>query len=45
MTGYGAAAAETDALRAAVTVRSLNHRFLETGRAPARAGWRRWRRR
>lgn len=29
MTGYGAAAAESDALRAAVTVRSLNHRFLE----------------
>jgi uncharacterized protein (TIGR00255 family) len=29
MTGYGSAAAESDALRAAVTVRSLNHRFLE----------------
>ena len=31
MTGYGAAAAETDAVRAAVTIRSLNHRFLEIG--------------
>jgi uncharacterized protein (TIGR00255 family) len=31
MTGYGAAAAETEALRAAVTIRSLNHRFLEIG--------------
>ena len=29
MTGYGQAALETDALRAAVTVRSLNHRYLE----------------
>jgi uncharacterized protein (TIGR00255 family) len=29
MTGYGAASLETDALRAAVTVRSLNHRFLD----------------
>jgi uncharacterized protein (TIGR00255 family) len=31
MTGFGAAAAESDALRAAVTIRSLNHRFLEIG--------------
>ncbi len=31
MTGYGAAAAETDAVRAAVAIRSLNHRFLEVG--------------
>ena len=31
MTGYGAAAAETEALRAAVAIRSLNHRFLEIG--------------
>jgi uncharacterized protein (TIGR00255 family) len=31
MTGYGQAALETDALRAAVSVRSLNHRFLEVG--------------
>ncbi len=31
MTGYGAAAAETDAVRAGVTIRSLNHRFLEIG--------------
>jgi uncharacterized protein (TIGR00255 family) len=31
MTGYGAAAVETSALRAAVTIRSLNHRFLELG--------------
>jgi len=29
MTGYGAASLETEALRAAVTVRSLNHRFLD----------------
>jgi uncharacterized protein (TIGR00255 family) len=29
MTGYGASGAEADGLRAAVTVRSLNHRFLE----------------
>jgi uncharacterized protein (TIGR00255 family) len=29
MTGYGAAAADTDALRASVSVRSLNHRFLD----------------
>jgi uncharacterized protein (TIGR00255 family) len=29
MTGYGAAAAESDALKAAVTVRSLNHRYLD----------------
>ena len=29
MTGYGSAAAESPALRATVTVRSLNHRFLE----------------
>jgi uncharacterized protein (TIGR00255 family) len=29
MTGYGSAAAESAALRATVTVRSLNHRFLE----------------
>jgi uncharacterized protein (TIGR00255 family) len=29
MTGYGAAAAETDALKAAVTVRSVNHRYLD----------------
>ena len=26
MTGYGTAAAESEALKAAVTVRSLNHR-------------------
>jgi len=31
MTGYGAAAAETEAVRAAVSIRSLNHRFLEIG--------------
>lgn len=31
MTGYGAAAVESDTLRAAVTIRSLNHRFLELG--------------
>ena len=30
MTGYGSAATESAALRATVTVRSLNHRFLET---------------
>jgi uncharacterized protein (TIGR00255 family) len=29
MTGYGAAATETDAVRAAVTVRSVNHRYLD----------------
>jgi uncharacterized protein (TIGR00255 family) len=29
MTGYGTAAAESPALKAAVTVRSLNHRFLD----------------
>jgi uncharacterized protein (TIGR00255 family) len=29
MTGYGAAAAQTEALKAAVTVRSLNHRYLD----------------
>jgi uncharacterized protein (TIGR00255 family) len=29
MTGYGTAAAESDALKAAVTVRSLNHRYLD----------------
>ena len=29
MTGYGSAAADSAALRATVTVRSLNHRFLE----------------
>jgi uncharacterized protein (TIGR00255 family) len=29
MTGYGAAAAETEAVKAAVTVRSVNHRFLD----------------
>jgi uncharacterized protein (TIGR00255 family) len=29
MTGYGAASLETDTLRAAVSVRSLNHRFLD----------------
>lgn len=29
MTGFGAAAAESEALRAAVTVKSLNHRFLD----------------
>jgi len=29
MTGYGAASAETDSLRAEVAVRSLNHRYLE----------------
>ncbi len=31
MTGYGQAALETDVLKAAVSVRSLNHRFLEVG--------------
>jgi uncharacterized protein (TIGR00255 family) len=29
MTGYGAASLETDTLRASITIRSLNHRFLE----------------
>jgi uncharacterized protein (TIGR00255 family) len=29
MTGYGAAAVESDALRASVTARSLNHRYLD----------------
>ena len=29
MTGYGTAAAETDGLKAAVTVRSVNHRYLD----------------
>jgi uncharacterized protein (TIGR00255 family) len=29
MTGYGAASSATESLRAAVTVRALNHRFLE----------------
>ena len=29
MTGYGAAAAESDAVKAAVPVRSVNHRFLD----------------
>ena len=29
MTGYGTASLETEALRATVTVRSLNHRFLD----------------
>jgi len=29
MTGYGTAAAQTEALKAAVTVRSLNHRYLD----------------
>jgi uncharacterized protein (TIGR00255 family) len=29
MTGYGSAGAESDGLRAAVTVKSLNHRYLE----------------
>jgi uncharacterized protein (TIGR00255 family) len=29
MTGYGAASVESDALRASVTVKSLNHRFLD----------------
>ncbi len=29
MTGYGSAAAESEALRASVTARSVNHRFLE----------------
>ncbi len=29
MTGYGAASTATEALRAAVTVKALNHRFLE----------------
>lgn len=31
MTGYGQAALDSAALRAAVSVRSLNHRFLEVG--------------
>jgi uncharacterized protein (TIGR00255 family) len=31
MTGYGAASADGDGLRAAVSVRSLNHRYLEIG--------------
>jgi uncharacterized protein (TIGR00255 family) len=30
MTGYGSAAVETDAVRAAVTVKSVNHRFLDS---------------
>jgi uncharacterized protein (TIGR00255 family) len=29
MTGYGAAAADTESLRVAVTVKSVNHRFLD----------------
>jgi uncharacterized protein (TIGR00255 family) len=29
MTGYGAASVQTELLRASVTIRSLNHRFLE----------------
>src|SRR5260370_28754594 len=29
MTGFGSAAAESETLRAAVTVRSLNHRYLD----------------
>jgi uncharacterized protein (TIGR00255 family) len=29
MTGYGAAAAESDAFKASVTVRSVNHRYLD----------------
>jgi uncharacterized protein (TIGR00255 family) len=29
MTGYGSASLETEALRAAITVRSVNHRFLD----------------
>jgi len=29
MTGYGTAAEESEALKAAVTVRSLNHRYLD----------------
>jgi uncharacterized protein (TIGR00255 family) len=29
MTGYGAASVESDAVRASVTVKSLNHRFLD----------------
>jgi uncharacterized protein (TIGR00255 family) len=29
MTGYGAAAAESESVKAAVTVRSLNHRYLD----------------
>ena len=29
MTGYGSASFELEPLRAAVTVRSVNHRFLE----------------
>ncbi|HUL78002.1 MAG TPA: YicC/YloC family endoribonuclease, partial [Vicinamibacteria bacterium] len=29
MTGYGAASVETGSLRASITVRSLNHRFLD----------------
>jgi uncharacterized protein (TIGR00255 family) len=37
MTGYGEAAAESPALRAAVSVRSLNHRFLELSLRVTRA--------
>jgi uncharacterized protein (TIGR00255 family) len=29
MTGYGAAAAETDSFKASITVRSVNHRYLD----------------
>src|SRR5438876_10783893 len=29
MTGYGTAASDSEALKAAVTVRSLNHRYLD----------------
>jgi uncharacterized protein YicC (UPF0701 family) len=29
MTGYGSASLESEALRAVVTVKSLNHRFLD----------------
>ena len=29
MTGYGSAAIESEAMRASVTARSLNHRYLD----------------
>jgi uncharacterized protein (TIGR00255 family) len=36
MTGYGAASADGEGLRAAVSVRSLNHRYLEIGLSMSR---------
>ena len=42
MTGYGSASVESDVVRASVTVKSLNHRFLDLSRpslaAPGAAG-------